>query len=156
MLFVTINVVKLVALLSLNILFVVHLRLGIEGVLASSIITTSVSAFGLTFYLLRRAGIRFSIETFRHMVEFGSPMVLWSVGIFILVFSDRFFLNHYASTSAVGIYSLAYKFAFMLSALAPVPFQTMWDVQRFEIAKQPNAARIYARVFLYMNLVLGG
>jgi O-antigen/teichoic acid export membrane protein len=155
-LFVTVNAAKLVAMLSLNILFVVYLRMGIEGVLASGIITSAAMTVGLTFYLIRRVGMRFSVEKFRRMLRFGSPMVLWSLGTFILVFSDRFFLNHYTDTSTVGIYSLAYKFAFLLSALAFVPFETVWDVQRFEIAKRPDAMAIYARVFLYMNVMLGG
>jgi O-antigen/teichoic acid export membrane protein len=155
-LFVTVNAAKLVAMLSLNILFVVYLRMGIEGVLASSIIMSAVMTLCLTFYLIRRAGMRFSVEKFRRMLRFGSPIVPWSVGTFILVFSDRFFLNHYTDTSTVGIYSLAYKFAFLLSALAFVPFETVWDVQRFEIAKRPDALEIYARVFLYMNVILGG
>lgn len=155
-LFVTVNAVKLVAMLSLNILFVVYLRMGIEGVLASGIITSAAMTVGLTFYLIRRVGSGFSIDKFRRMLRFGSPMVLWSVGTFILVFSDRFFLNHYTDTSSVGIYSLAYKFAFLLSVLAVVPFQSVWDVQRFEVAKRPDALAIYARVFLYLNVMLGG
>ena len=155
-LFVTINALKLVAMLSLNILFVVHLRMGIEGVLTSSIVTSAAVTLGLTPYLIRRVGIRFRMEKFRQMLRFGSPIVLWSLGSFILVFSDRFFLNHYADTSAVGIYSLAYKFAFVLSALAFAPFQTVWEAQRFEVAKRADAEETYARVFLYMNVVLGG
>lgn len=155
-LFVTINALKLVAMLSLNIVFVVHLRMGIKGVLASGIITSVAVTIGLTSYLIRRVGIGFRVEKFRQMLHFGSPMALWSVGTFILVFSDRFFLNHYTDTSTVGIYSLAYKFAFLLSALAFAPFSTVWDTQRFEVAKRPDAMAIYARVFLYMNVTLGG
>lgn len=155
-LFVAINAAKLVAMLTLNIVYVVYLRMGIQGVITSGIITSVAVMVGLTFYLIRRVGIGFSIEKFRQMLHFGSPIVLWSVGTFILVFSDRFFLNHFTDTSTVGIYSLAYKFAFLLSALAFVPFSTVWDVQRFEVAKRPDAPEIYARVFLYMNVILGG
>ena len=155
-LFVTINALKLVSMLSLNVFFVVYLRMGIEGVLAGGIITSAAVTVGLTVYLIRRVGIGFSTEKFRQMLTFGSPMVLWSLASFILVFSDRFFLNHYTDTSTVGIYSLAYKFAFVLSALAYEPFQMIWDVQRFQIAKRPDAQELYSRVFLYMNVILGG
>jgi len=154
-LFVTINAIKLVAMLSLNILFVVYLRMGIEGVLTSSIITSAVVATGMSGYLVRRVGFGFTRARFRQMLGFGVPLVPWWVGNFILVFSDRFFLNHYTSTSAVGIYSLAYKFAFLLNALAYSPFETIWTSARFEVAKRPDASEIYARVFFYMNVVLG-
>jgi O-antigen/teichoic acid export membrane protein len=154
--FVTVNSMKLAVMLSLNILFVVYLRMGIEGVLASSIITSAAVAIGLTGFLIRRVGIEFSTEKFRRMLVFGGPLVPWMLGSFVLVFSDRFFLNHYIDTSTVGIYSLAYKFAFLLSVLAYTPFETVWSSQRFEVAKQPDASEIYARVFLYLNVILGG
>jgi O-antigen/teichoic acid export membrane protein len=154
-LFVSINTLKLVVVLSLNILFVVHLRMGINGVLASSIITTGIVVLGETGYLVRRAGLRFGSEVFRQMVRFGVPMIPWWVGNFVLVFSDRYFLNYYRATAVVGIYSLAYKFAFLLHTLAFAPFSTMWDAQRFEVAKLPNGMQIFVRVFLYVNVVLG-
>lgn len=154
-LFVAINVTKLVAMLSLNIYFVVHLRMGVMGVLTSNLITAALLATGLTAYLVRQAGIRFSLPTFRAMARFGNPMVLWSLGTFVLVFSDRFFLNHYVGTAEVGIYSLAYKFAFVVSSLAYAPFRMNWDAQRFEVARRPDAQEVYERVFLYLNLSVG-
>jgi O-antigen/teichoic acid export membrane protein len=153
-LFVTINTIKLVTVLSLNILFVVYMRLGIYGVLASSIITTALMVLIGTWYLVRRVGIGFSRDMFAQMLRFGAPMIPWWVGNFILVFSDRYFLNYYRATSTVGIYSLAYKFAFLLHTLAFAPFSTIWDAQRFEVAKRSDGPEIFARVFLYVNLVL--
>ncbi|HEU0080047.1 MAG TPA: oligosaccharide flippase family protein [Longimicrobiaceae bacterium] len=152
---VTLNVARLVLNLSLNILFVVYFRMGVLGVLLSGAITGAVMATGLTAYLLRQVGLRFSPPRFREMVRFGSPMVLWTLGSFVLVFSDRFFLNHYLGTAEVGIYSLAYKFAFMLSALAFNPFDMVWDPHRYEVAKRSDAKEVYARVFLYLNVAVG-
>ena len=154
-LFITVNSVKLVMMLSLNVLFVVYLHMGIRGVLTSSIITAAVVAIGMSGYLVRRAGIAFAGDKFRQMLGFGLPLVPWWVANFVLVFSDRFFLNHYTDTSTVGIYSLGYKFAFLLNALAFTPFDTIWSSARFEVAKRANASEIYARVFLYMNVGLG-
>jgi O-antigen/teichoic acid export membrane protein len=154
-LFVSLNVAKLVVMLGLNIYFVVHLRMGVMGVLTSNLITSTLLATGLTAYLLRNVGLRFSRQRFLAMARFGNPMILWSLGTFVLVFADRFFLNHYTDTATVGIYSLAYKFAFILSAFAYRPFRMVWEPQRFEIAKRPDAREVYARVFLYMNVVVG-
>lgn len=155
-LFVSVNIGKLVSMLSLNVLFVVYLGKGIVGVLTSNIITSAAVAVGLTIYLVRGVGLGFSAEKFRLLVNFGKSVVPWSLATFVLVFSDRFFLNYYADVSTVGIYSLAYKFAFLLGGLAYVPFENVWTAQRFEIAKQPDAEEVYARAFRYMNVVLGG
>jgi len=154
-LFVTVNAIRLAVVLSLNILFVVFFRMGVRGVLISGIITGSLMATGLTWYLVREVGIGFKVRWFRQMVRFGGPIVPWSLASFALVFSDRFFLNHYTDTSTVGIYSLAYKFAFLVSAFAVVPFYNTWDIQRFEVAKRPDAMEMYARVFLYLNVLVG-
>ncbi|HEV2149929.1 MAG TPA: oligosaccharide flippase family protein [Longimicrobiaceae bacterium] len=152
---VTRNVARLVLNLSLSILFVVYFQMGVLGVLLSGLITGAVMAVVLSVYLVREVGLRFSADRFGAMVRFGSPMVLWTLGSFVLVFSDRFFLNHYVGTAEVGIYSLAYKFAFMLSALAFSPFDLVWDPHRYEVAKRSDAKEVYARVFLYMNVAVG-
>ena len=154
-LFVILNVGKLVLTLSLNILFLVYLKMGIEGVLIANIIATSTSALILTSYMVRRVGLTFSRDSFRNLLRFGTAIVPWSLASFVLVFSDRFFLNYYTNTATVGIYSLAYKFAFLLSVLAYTPFETLWASQRFEVAKQPDAPQVFGRVFFYVNVILG-
>lgn len=152
---VTRNIARLIMNLSLSILFVVHFQMGVLGVLLSGLITSGVMSSVLTVYLLRQVGVGFSMDRFKAMVRFGSPMVLWTLGSFVLVFSDRFFLNHYVGTSEVGLYALAYKFAFMLSALAFSPFDMVWEPHRYEVAKRSDAGEVYARVFLYMNVAVG-
>ncbi len=153
--YVALNLVKLIGLLTLNILFVAKMEMGIGGVLLSNLIVHTVLALGLNFYMLREVGLRFSRTVLRAMGRFGFPLVFWSLANFILVFSDRFFLSQSAGTAAVGIYSLAYKFAFVLTAFAFTPFQMIWDAQRFSIARQANAQEIFRRVFLYLNVGLG-
>jgi O-antigen/teichoic acid export membrane protein len=154
-LFVGISLAKLVGMLSLNVFFVVGLEMGVLGILLSNLIVTGASGLGLLVYLYVRTGWGFSAARLRAMVAFGFPMVFWFLGSFILVFSDRYFVNHFTGTEAVGLYSLAYKFAFILSGLAFAPFQMFWDPQRFLIARQENALEIFRRVFLYLNLVIG-
>lgn len=153
-LFVVLSVVKLLVTLALAIWLVVELRLGILGVLLSSLIATASMSVGLAIYIVRRVGFRFSAKRFTSLANFGAPIALWTIGSFILTFSDRYFLNHYAGPSAVGIYSLAYKFSFLLSAFAVAPFSQIWEPRRFAIARQSDAQEIYRRMFLYLNLAL--
>jgi O-antigen/teichoic acid export membrane protein len=153
---VAIGLAKLVFMLGMNIYFVVHLRMAVTGVLISNLTATLLFALGTSAYMFARVGIGFSTAKFRELAVYGYPLAVVSVGNFFLVFSDRFFLNHYASTADVGIYSLAFKFAFILSAVAFNPFMMAWGPQRFRIARQTDAREIFRRVFLYLNLVLGG
>ncbi len=154
--FVGVSVGKLIGQLTLNIIFVVYWHMGVLGVLRSNLIITSISATGMTAYAVWRVGIRFSLPKFKAMARFGYPVMPWLLANFVLVFSDRYFLNHSAGPAEVGVYSLAYKFAFLLAAFAFAPFQMVWDPQRYAIARRENAPRIYARVFTYLNIALGG
>lgn len=154
-LFVSLSVMKLVSMLSLNVYFVVYRGDGVVGVLLSNVITSSVATLGLLAYLYGRVGVRFSAAKAGAMVRFGAPVAVWTLANFVMVFSDRYFVNHWIGTGAVGIYSLAYKFAFVLSAFAFTPFQMIWDARRYEVAKREDAQEIYGRVFTYMNLALG-
>jgi O-antigen/teichoic acid export membrane protein len=154
-LFVALNAAKLVAMLSLNIYLVVVLRMGILGVLVSNLVVSATLTLFLLTYTFRQVGFRFSWEKFRELSRFGAPLIVWSLGSFILTFSDRYFLNYYAGPAAVGIYSLAYKLGFLVSTFAVLPFNLVWDSRRYEIAKQPEAPWIFSRVFFYLSLMLG-
>jgi O-antigen/teichoic acid export membrane protein len=153
--FVLLNVAKLVTALGLNIYFVVVLRLGVLGVLYSSLIAGTVFTTALSIYLVRAVGLGFSADKCRAMVRFGAPMVLWFLANFVLVFSDRYFLNHYRGGDSVGVYSLAYRFGMLISAFGFQPFNLVWAPQRFEIANRADGQDTIRRVFGYLSLLLG-
>ena len=56
------------------------------------------------------------------VLKFSIPLIPASLGMFILHFSDRYFVKHFCSLSDVGIYSLGYKFGFILSVIVIHPF----------------------------------
>jgi O-antigen/teichoic acid export membrane protein len=153
-LFVLISLIKLSMLFPLNVYFVVILKMNVIGVIYSTLLTSFVIGLYLSIYIFRKTGFRFSISKCKRLIKFGYPLVFWSLGNFVLTFSDRYFLNNFYDLKTVGIYALAYKFGFLLTALAYVPFGQIWEPQRFEIVKQENAPLIFKKVFLYLNIIL--
>jgi O-antigen/teichoic acid export membrane protein len=152
---VTINLARLVALVTLNVVFVVHLGMGVKGILLSNLIVSTVIAVAMLRFLFRSTGYGFSPKLFIEMTRFSLPVGFVSLGNFFLVFSDRYFLNHYAGPAAVGVYALAYRFGFVLTAFVAAPFHQIWAPERFQIAKRPNAGELFRRIFLYFNVGLG-
>ena len=150
------SVAQLVLALSLNIYLVVGRRMEVLGVVISTLIANAFVAAWLIGYFIRHNGVRFSFPRAKQMAAFGFPLALWSLGSFVLTFSDRYFLNYYSTTGIVGIYSLGYKFGFVLVAFAYQPFSLVWDPHRFEVAKQPNATSVFGHVFFYLTVVLVG
>lgn len=153
-LFVLINLIRLIMQVSFNLYFLVVLKMGITGVLYSTLLADLLIGLYLSIHTFRRVGFRFSISKSKKMVKFCYPFIFVSLSSFVLTFSDRYFLNVFSSLETVGIYALAYKFGFLMSYLAEDSFMQIWDPQRFEIAKQDNALTIFKRVFLYLNIVV--
>ncbi|MGE5112086.1 MAG: oligosaccharide flippase family protein [Acidobacteriaceae bacterium] len=155
--FLAISLARLVCGLGLNIYFIVVLHKGVWGILLSNFIASIVFAIGLCIDTYRVAGMHFSLEKLKKLLSFGVPLLPSSVGMFVLVFSDRFFLKHFSTLDEVGIYSLAYKFGMGLAVLLNSPFLLAWQPQVFELGKRPDAPRVYSRltsIYVFISLTL--
>lgn len=59
-------------------------------------------------------------------LKYGVPLIPHAIGLSIIDISDRFFINHYAGKSELGLYSVAYTFTSVLS-LFSTSFLTAWS-----------------------------
>jgi O-antigen/teichoic acid export membrane protein len=140
--------------LALNIYFIVALRLGVLGILYSSLVSSGTMAVVLTASTLREVGWGFSRAKLSAMVRYSLPLIPVSLGMFVLNFSDRFFLQHYASLSEVGIYSLGYKFGMASGVLITSPFLLFWGAYAYEVVERPDGRQLVARLQVYFTTVL--
>ncbi|MEW6050257.1 MAG: oligosaccharide flippase family protein [Candidatus Zixiibacteriota bacterium] len=147
--YVAISLIRLILNLSLNVLFIVYLKMGVWGILVSSLISATAIGIYLLISTLRGIRLTYSREIARALLTYSVPLVGSWVGMYVLNFGDRFFLQRLASLSDVGIYSLAYKFGMMPNFLVLAPFLQIWGPKRFELVKEPDARSIYALVFTY-------
>lgn len=153
-LFVMANFARLVIGLGFNILFLVFLGMGVKGVLLSSLIASTAVGVWLAVGVFRDVGFHFSRAATRDLLRYGLPMIATSIATFITTFGDRYFLQAAGDTAAVGIYSLAYTFGFMLAVIGYVPFMQVWEAKRFEVAKRPDRDAVLAQGFLYLNVLM--
>lgn len=147
--FVAISLVYTLMALALNIYFVAVLQIGIKGVLYSTLITSSLINAYLVVMTLRKTGITLSLDKLRKMVRYGIPFIPTSLMLFILNFSDRYFLRVYTDLHTVGLYALGYKIGMIVSILIAGPFNLMWSAYMFQLEKKGDAKPIFARVFTY-------
>lgn len=153
-LFFIFSVAKLILQLSLNIYLVVYHEMHVAGVVYSAVISSVVMAFILTGYSLSKAGMCATMKTCKKMFSFSLPLKLASIGSFYLAFGDRYILNIYSDLSQVGIYALGYKFGFIFIMISWMPFEKMWDAEKYTIHEKPNAKAIYQKIFLYISSIL--
>lgn len=153
-LFMAISLTKLSIQVALNVTLVAVLQIGLLGILLSALIGEALVATYLLFFVSKKVGFALDRKIAAALFRFGYPFMFVFAGNFILVFADRYFLNVYADLAAIGIYALAYKLAFVMTFLVVVPFQQVWEPQRFRIADTPRAAETFQRVFMYFNIAL--
>lgn len=152
--FVLVETLALILTLGLNIYFIAVLKIGLLGILLSSLVVISIQLVLLTAWTLRDVGLRFSRPLLTRMARFGLPLMLSNLSLFMLNFSDRFFLQHLRSLEVVGIYAVGYKFAYMLNYLVVQPFYIMWQSRMYAIHADRQHASIFGQIFALYALVL--
>jgi len=142
---------RLVLNLGLNVALVVVLGLGVTGVVAGNAATVALlhltAGVPLLYCLLSLGSVDGAL--LRELVRYGLPLVPGQAALWALNFSDRFFLQHYASLNQVGLYSLGYAFGFAVAVVALFPFQTAWSPFMFSLAERPEGDRILAGAATY-------
>ena len=141
-------------LLALNVWFIAVLKVGLAGVLWSSVIVAGLQFSGLSVWALRRAGFWFRVGQLRYMLNFGVPLILSNLGLFVLNFSDRYFLQHLRSLDVVGVYAVGYKFGFMMNYLFVQPFFVMWQTRMYAIHANPEHRNVFRQFFAVFSLGL--
>jgi len=159
--FVTLTTIQLVIALSLNIYFVVFMKLNILGIFYSTLITEGGIGVFLSIMILRRVGFSVSISTLRHLISFGLPLVPTRIGMMLGFVSNRFFLRWLASPdpafalAQVGLFSLGHKFGVIINRFVTVPFNSFWGPRRLELILEElkDSKETVARVCTYATLL---
>jgi O-antigen/teichoic acid export membrane protein len=145
------SLVNLVALVGLNLAFVVALRWGVAGIFYAEIIVYAVSGAVFTVRALREVGVRFEPDLVRRMVRYGTPLMFIPFSWIFVSRIDAMFLTHYGSLAFVGVYALAVQCAQVLQIALIYPFQNFWDPTQFELARDPAAPRVFRRMFQWVT-----
>lgn len=96
---------------------------------------SAIISFMLSIILYIRLNInitKFNIEIFKKMIIFGMPLIFTGLNGWVILMSDRLFLNYFGETSDVGIYAVAYKFATFIQIALVQAFIMSWEPSIFK------------------------
>jgi O-antigen/teichoic acid export membrane protein len=132
----------------LTIFFVIYLRWGLSGIYWGQIVSLLVGSL-ISLYLLRDwvSPRFFGWHRLREMLRFAFPLIPAALAYWVVNFSDRYFVQIYASTQEVGLYQVGSSLAAFV-ALVTSAFQQAWGPFAMSIHKQEDARQVYANVFL--------
>jgi O-antigen/teichoic acid export membrane protein len=152
--FLAYSMLSLFATLGLNIWFIGALHFGVWGFVSSKLVVTGIGGVFLLCVVFAEVGVAWRLSHARALATFGAPLVLSSAAYFSIHFSDRLFLAH-VSKAQVGVYQLAYNFAFLLSILVGDSFGKSWDVTFYSYAEDEGWQGRFVRIGAWLIFVLG-
>jgi len=147
--FVTLSFCKMVLAILLNICLVCYLKLGVLGILISTLIVSIIMTLVLVAPLSKKIGLHFSANKIKEMLKFGAPLIPSQFGAFIVHLSDRFFIKEYCSIADAGLYSLGYRFGTLPMYFISQPFNQIFQPRRFELYKNDGSEKIFGTIFTY-------
>lgn len=140
--------------LALAIAFVVGLHLGGRGVLLSQLVAELVICAYLLPVIFKGLPLRFSRADASDLLGYGLALIPATLLSFLRHLSDRYFLKHFVSMSAVGIYALGYRFGEILYFVM-LAFELAYPQFLYGHLKSDGAPKLYARVCTYYFAALG-
>ncbi len=140
----------------LNLFFILVLKIGIEGLLLSTIIANIATALVMFFKLKFFKYVdKNSIDKklMIDMIRYSIPLVPNNLSWIIISMSDRLIINQFLGDSANGIYSIANKFPYILNTCYGF-FSTAWKESAAKILKEKDKEEYYNSIYTDMKKFL--
>ena len=133
----------------ISIYLVVFAGMGIAGALWGIFVGTALTSVASAWAVRdlvqiggRGQGMR---RLARRLVRLGLPLVPASIALWVIAFSNTYFLIQLAGPGQAGVFRAGARLVALLS-LAIWAFQLAWSPFSLSLAKDPQAPRLYSRV----------
>ena len=131
----------------LNIVFILALKAGAEGLLWANTIANAFTAI-VIFGILKLPKYIGKIDKplMKDMIKYSVPLVPNSISWSIINMSDRIILTQMVSSAANGIYAMANKFPNIINVLYGY-FYTAWKESAAKIVREDNKNQYYNSIY---------
>ena len=131
----------------LNIVFILALNAGAEGLLWANTIANAFTAIVILAILKLPKYIgKIDKPLMKNMIKYSIPLVPNSISWSIINMSDRIILTQMVSSAANGIYAMANKFPNIINVLYGY-FYTAWKESAAKIVKDENKNQYYNSIY---------
>jgi len=148
-----VSILRFLINVSLNIYFILKLKMGLSGVIYGNLITAILISILNFFLIYKNLSLKISLNKLKNMLSYGLPLVPGGLSIWVLMVANRYFLERLSSTTELGLYSLGNRFSGLLEFLIIQPFLTTWPSIYFPLAKEKDAPVTFSRLTTYFLLI---
>jgi O-antigen/teichoic acid export membrane protein len=139
------TILNVVVTIALTIVLVVGADEGARGLLVGSYASGAAFVAALIALQWRRLSLVFDPGLLKRLLRFGLPTMPAEASLYLLNFVDRIIILRTLGAAAVGLYSLAVKFAQGINVFVR-GFQLAWPPLAYSIRDDGEARRFYATV----------
>lgn len=148
-----VGLAQFVVKLALNIVLIVVLQVGFEGIIWSQLAGEVVGLAGVAWMVRGRVRYGLDLGELRPLLRYGMPLIGSAVGQQALLVSDRYVLRFLRPGAELGLYAVANKFSSAFFIIVLTPLFRMWEVNSLELVNDREGAnRISRLASLYMVL----
>lgn len=145
---------KALLMIALNMYCVAYLEMGVLGVVIGASLALGLIALPVLGRLFMELGVHMPMWAIGSLLRLGSPLIPGKAADLATQFIDRFLLNLFIGSAAVGVYTLALKVASLLQSFVVAPFAQIWIVRRLETLDAATDQQPFAAIFSYFLAVL--
>lgn len=153
-LFVALSFGKLIIQVLANVILVIYVHAGVEGVLAGNLIAVAVGWILLVGFTIRHCGLVFHFDKLLPVLKYSLPFLFSTMVAIVTANVDRLLINELLTLEVLGVYALALKFSKLISDLIGEPFNRAYGAFRFSIMEREDAPEIQARIVRYISALL--
>lgn len=138
-----------------NLLFVTVFKMGVKGILISSLISSTTFSSYAYFSFLRKTSLRFNKKILREGLHFSLPLVPFALLGVLLDSADKLVLNAKMGKDAGGLLYIASMMAAMFTVLRESTYQAIipWFYQQYEKLPQAYTRRVLYAAFGGMSIL---
>jgi O-antigen/teichoic acid export membrane protein len=136
---------------ALILVFVLLLHQGIFGFFLGSTIAGLIIGIGSWYFAREYLDFsKWQSEWWPRLLKFGLPLLPAELGFFAMNTADRWFIRHYRGEEALGIFSVAAKFALLLAFVIDMFRKAWWPLAMDALHSDdgPETFRMIARLYI--------
>jgi len=134
--------------------FVIGLKMGLYGFFAGALIGSIVAIPIAIWFIRKDLTFNFNKVVAKKLFRFGYPFVFTLIAYWVFNSMDRWMLAEWTNVREVGIFSIAYKFAAVITFVSSA-FGQAWSPYAIKLMRDNvDYRRIYSRIFSLWFFIL--
>lgn len=137
----------------LTIIMLVILQMKLEAIFIANLVASAATALMLAWIVLPQLTFRLTRGLFKDMLKFGFPYIPAGLAGIAIQVIDRPIVKALTDNDTLGVYSANYRLGVLMMLVVGM-FDYAWRPFFLTHAKEPDAPRLFSKVFTYLVTLL--